>query len=245
MFSTLSEINEYTSQEVTQEIQDPTPSEANKISPPKPKGLKGKFKKTPANTQKIATSHVEAKEYEFKQAIEEIIDPKKPVATLGKPASPVKPQVLKKPEIDPRALYVRFKPCHNIKQQKDGSYTKCTYEGCTYAHYIEELRAPRCRFDKACRNAYCKFLHSGEEGFGVYQRVNGVLPKIPWLFDELMDLGMSKEEAHGKVVDLANREKFPQVPPQKKVVYVAADKLLKVLKEISDAELANVELRLL
>ena len=76
--------------------------------------------------------------------------------------------------------YVFTKPCKNVTDGTTESFGVCTRSVCTFAHSLQELKIPKCRFMSNCRSKFpCKFLHPDETVDAWILRTGEKLPNLP------------------------------------------------------------------
>ena len=81
------------------------------------------------------------------------------------------------------------KPCNNVYIQ-NGFFTKCTNDGCNYAHTLSQFKIKKCSHDMRChkmKNKHskftCPYIHSNEDGYDWTHRTGTRLPLLPLDFD--------------------------------------------------------------
>ena len=62
----------------------------------------------------------------------------------------------------PKSMYTHrsFAP-YKTKFCVNGGW--CEKNGCTFAHSLDEIQLPMCRYGKNCFNKYCIFYHEGDD----------------------------------------------------------------------------------
>ena len=76
--------------------------------------------------------------------------------------------------------FVFTKPCKNVTDGTTESFGVCTRSVCTFAHSLQELKIPKCRFMSNCRSKFpCKFLHPEETVDAWILRTGEKLPNLP------------------------------------------------------------------
>ena len=70
------------------------------------------------------------------------------------------------------------KPCNSVLSDS-GVYGVCYRKDCSFAHSLEELKYPICRFDVTCYNKNCNFKHSDETDHQWMERTGYICPNLP------------------------------------------------------------------
>lgn len=83
------------------------------------------------------------------------------------------------PKINLSEKYRAIKPC-NLVLKKDGKFSKCYKNNCTYAHTQEELKLIPCNFGNKCLKFSCNFHHPFETVEEYYKRTGKTLPELPF-----------------------------------------------------------------
>lgn len=73
------------------------------------------------------------------------------------------------------------KACYYVeKEGSPGDYGVCSKKGCTFAHTLQELRIPKCRFSENCKHGKsCYYMHTGETIQHYFRRIGKPVPNLP------------------------------------------------------------------
>jgi hypothetical protein len=73
------------------------------------------------------------------------------------------------------------KACYYVEKDSiSGDYGMCSKKGCTFAHTMQELRIPKCRFGENCKHGKsCYYMHSAETIQQYFRRIGKPVPNLP------------------------------------------------------------------
>lgn len=73
------------------------------------------------------------------------------------------------------------KACYYVeKDGTPGEYGVCNKKGCTFAHTLQELRVPKCRYSDTCKHGKnCYYIHTNETIQQYYKRIGKSVPNLP------------------------------------------------------------------
>lgn len=118
--------------------------------------------------------------------------------------------------------------CNYVTQKTpNGNYGVCYRQKCSFAHSLDELKDPFCRFNESCRfkdgkilrdgsidvNTKCKFRHTGETRDEWVQRTGSSLPDLPQTNENTRKPTQPKSHNHNKTSEITSTTTSTTVIP--------------------------------